>query len=135
MAEAVVSISVPERGAGHIRHLSPKVVDTKWVEGANGCLSAEFTVLDPAASAVLTQDCKVVLSSPTSGDVLWTGRVARNGVQRSPLGESATVRCVGNVDEVYSTRHWSLPYIVRDLSEWEPETIKYKGGRDQCRVL
>ena len=130
MAEAVVSISVPERGAGHIRHLSPKVTDTKWTEGANGCLSATFTVLDPAASAVLTQDCKVVLSSPTSGDVLWTGRVARDGVQRSPLGESATVRCVGNVDEVYSTRHWSLPYIVRDLSEWEPETIKYKGGKN-----
>ena len=130
MAEAVVSISVPERGAGHVRHLSPKVADTKWTEGANGCLSAEFTVLDPAASAVLTQDCKVVLSSPTSGDVLWTGRVARDGVQRSPLGESATVRCVGNVDELYSTRHWSLPYIVRDLSEWERETIKYLPGRN-----
>lgn len=130
MGEPVVSIAVPERRTGFVRHLTPKVTGTQWADAVQGCMSADFTVLDPTASATLTQDCKVVISDPASGEVLWTGTVARHGVQRSPMGESAVVRCVGNVDDAYSTRHWSLPYIVRDYSEWERETIRYKSGRE-----
>lgn len=130
MGEPIVSIAVPERRTGFVRHLTPKVAGTQWVDAVQGCMSADFTVLDPTASATLTQDCQVVISDPASGEVLWTGAVARNGVQRSPLGESAVVRCVGNGDDAYSTRHWSLPYIVRDYSEWQRETIKYPSGRN-----
>lgn len=130
MAEPVVSIAVPQRGSGFVRHLTPKVEGVEWVEDAKGCTTADFTVLDPAVSAALTQDCKVVISEPSSGEVLWTGSVARNGLQRSPFGESASVRCVGNIDDLYNTRHWSLPYIVRDYSEWERETIKYRSHRN-----
>lgn len=124
--EPVVSITIPPRDTSQARHLAPRVRDVTWVEAAHGCVSADFLVDDPAVSAVLTHDCPVFITDPTSGDVLWTGAVARGGVQRSPLGDSALVRCVGNTDNLYNTRYWVLPYVVRDYSEWERESIKYR---------
>lgn len=123
--EPIVSVSIPQRGSGYVRHLTPRVERARWVESSHGSDTADFTVLDPAVTAVLTADCPVVLSDPRSGEVVWTGRVARNGIQISPLGESATVRCVGTTALFYQT-YWSLPYITRDSYQlWERETIKY----------
>lgn len=124
--EPIVSIAVPQRGSGGwVRHHTPVVEGAQWVDDQRGCMTADFTVLDPATTAVLTEDCRVILSDPASGDVLWTGAIGRNGIARSPMGDSAVVRCVGNVDDVYG-RYYSLPYLVQDLSEWERETIRYR---------
>lgn len=109
------------------RHYYPPVENAQWVDAASGCATASFTVRDPNTVDVLTEDCPVYISDPHSGEHLWTGKVARNGLQLSPLGDSAKVRCVGNTEDAYST-YWSLPYLVRDYSEWERETIKYRSA-------
>ncbi|WP_346007300.1 hypothetical protein [Janibacter terrae] len=131
MAEPVVTIAVPQRGSGFIRHLTPRVEGTTWTDEVRGCGPASFTVLDPMLSSHLTQDCKVVISDPASGEVLWTGQIsnAPDAVQRSPLGASATVQCVGNSNDTMST-YWSLPYIVRDYREWQRETLNYRSHRN-----
>lgn len=128
--EPIVSITIPPRGSGNVRHLAPKVQGARWSESVEGSQEAQFEVLDPVAAAALTQDCKVVISDPYSGDVLWTGAVAREGIQQSAQGSTTTVRCVGNTDDMYGTRHWSLPYICRDYGEWEREAILWRSHQN-----
>ena len=107
-----------------MRHHCPRVSDAEFVDSTSGSLTAQITIHDPVTVSVLTEDCPVTISDPRSGEVLWTGRVARDGLEVSPMGESATVRCVGDLDALYSS-YWSLPYIVNGYSEWSSETIKY----------
>lgn len=126
--EPVVDIYVPPRGTLHDhgdRHYCPTVSDVQWSDTTHGCSTASFTVLDPVTSARLTEDCRVWISDPSSGEVVWTGNIARDGLQLGPLGDSTTVRCVGNVRDLHSS-YWSLPYLVTDYQAWEDEAIKYE---------
>lgn len=125
--EPVVSFRIPQRGSGHVRYLTPPCEGVQWVEGASGCMSASMIVRDPAAAQSMTVDCRVFISDPASGEVVWTGVVARDGLRVSPMGDSATVRCVGNVTDLYAS-YWSLPYVVRTYDRWGEERIKYASG-------
>lgn len=125
--EPVVDIYVPPRGTLHDhgdRHYCPTVSDVEWTDTTHGCSTASFTVLDPVTTARLTEDCRVWISDPASGEVVWTGNIARDGLQLGPLGDSTTVRCVGNVRDLYVS-HWVLPYLVTEYEAWEDEAIKY----------
>lgn len=125
MAEPVVNI----RARG--RNYAPPVTDVEWVDATSGCATASLTVHDPATVNALvdaesiSEDSAVVISDPRSAHVLWTGTVGRSGLQRSPLGDSATIRCVGNTSAFFAS-FWRLPYVVRDsYGDWEREVIRY----------
>lgn len=126
--EPIVDIYVPPRGTMRDegdRHYCPRVADVQWVDAARGPDAASFTVLDPVTASRLTEDCRVWISDPSDGEILWTGNIARNGLQRTADGEPTAVSCVGNAADGDSS-FWSLPYVVVDYGQWEREAIKYE---------
>ena len=87
-----------------------------------GMLDASFSLGPSVLADELRTDAQVHVTSRTSTEVLWTGRVASPG--RKTEGGVTTCDVTADGDAaLLAVSHLRRPYVVQDLSVWENDNI------------